>query len=119
MLERVSQRLSVETALYRALDRRELRLVHQPILDVEIGIVIGFEALMRWTRDDGDVSPAEFIPIAEETGTIVPIGSWAILDALTHLRRWIDSGERVTTTIARPELCLRGQRSLVPLSHRS
>ncbi len=92
MLERVSQRLSVETALYRALDRRELRLVHQPILDTEIGIVVGFEALMRWTRDDGDVSPAEFIPIAEETGTIVPIGSWAVLDALTHLRRWIDSG---------------------------
>jgi EAL domain-containing protein (putative c-di-GMP-specific phosphodiesterase class I) len=93
MLERATQRLDVETALYRALERRELRLVHQPIVDVDLGIVIGFEALMRWDREDADpVSPAEFIPIAEETGTIVPIGSWALLDALSHLRHWIDSG---------------------------
>jgi len=93
MLERITQRLLVETALYRALERKELRLVHQPIVDVELGLVIGFEALMRWDRTEGGtVSPAEFIPIAEETGTIVPIGSWAILDALTHLRHWIDSG---------------------------
>ena len=91
MLERVTQRLSVETALYRALERRELRLVHQPIVDVELGDVVGFEALMRWTRDDGTIiSPAEFIPIAEETGTIVPIGAWALLEALTHLRGWIN-----------------------------
>ncbi len=93
MLERITQRLTVETALYRALERKELHLVHQPIVDVELGLVIGFEALMRWDRlDGGTVPPAEFIPIAEETGTIVPIGSWAILDALTHLRHWIDSG---------------------------
>ncbi|NBW91229.1 MAG: EAL domain-containing protein, partial [Actinobacteria bacterium] len=93
MLERVTQRLSVETALYRALERRELRLVHQPIVDVELGDVVGFEALMRWTRDDGSIiSPAEFIPIAEETGTIVPIGAWALLEALTHLRGWINEG---------------------------
>lgn len=93
MLERATQRLDVETALYRALERRELRLVHQPIVDVDLGIVIGFEALMRWDREGADpVSPAEFIPIAEETGTIVPIGSWALLDALSHLRHWIDSG---------------------------
>ncbi len=93
MLERVTQRLAVETALYRALERRELRLVHQPIVDIELGDVVGFEALMRWTRDDGSIiSPAEFIPIAEETGTIVPIGAWALLEALTHLRGWINEG---------------------------
>jgi diguanylate cyclase (GGDEF)-like protein len=92
MLEQVTQRLSIETALYRALERRELRLVHQPIVDIDLGIVIGFEALMRWDRGDGaSVSPAEFIPIAEETGTIVPLGSWALLDALTQLRHWIDA----------------------------
>ena len=93
MLESVTQRLAVETALYRALERRELRLVHQPIIDVSLGEVVGFEALMRWDRDDGStVSPAEFIPIAEETGTIVPIGSWALLEALTHLSEWIAAG---------------------------
>jgi diguanylate cyclase (GGDEF)-like protein len=93
MHERVAHRLAVETALYRALDRRELRLFHQPILDLHTGEVEGFEALMRWQQSDGTiVSPAEFIPIAEDTGTIVPIGSWALLEALTQLRRWIDDG---------------------------
>jgi EAL domain-containing protein (putative c-di-GMP-specific phosphodiesterase class I) len=68
-------------------------LVHQPIIDIDLGDVVGFEALMRWTREDGSiVSPAEFIPIAEETGTIVPIGAWALLEALTHLRGWINEG---------------------------
>lgn len=93
MLERVTQRLAIETSLYRALERRELRLVHQPIIDVDLGDVVGFEALMRWTREDGSIiSPAEFIPIAEETGTIIPIGAWALLEALTHLRGWINEG---------------------------
>ena len=93
MHERVAHRLAVETALYRALDRRELRLFHQPILDLQSGDVVGFEALMRWQQADGTiVSPAEFIPIAEDTGTIVPIGSWALLEALSQLRRWIDDG---------------------------
>jgi diguanylate cyclase len=93
MLERVTQRLAIETALYRALERRELRLVHQPIVDIDMGDVVGFEALMRWQRDDGTmISPAEFIPIAEETGTIVPLGAWALLEALTHLRGWITQG---------------------------
>ena len=93
MHEQISHRLAVETALYRALDRRELRLFHQPILDISTGEVSGFEALMRWQQADGTiVSPAEFIPIAEETGTIVPIGAWALLEALTQLRSWIDDG---------------------------
>jgi diguanylate cyclase (GGDEF)-like protein len=93
MHERIAHRLAVETALYRALDRHELRLFHQPILDLDTGEVVGFEALMRWQQSDGTiVSPAEFIPIAEETGTIVPIGAWALLEALTQLRRWIDDG---------------------------
>ena len=92
MLESVSKRLDVETALYRALERNELHLVHQPICDIDLGLVIGFEALMRWDRGDiGVMSPADFIPIAEETGTIVPLGSWAINDALMQLRSWIET----------------------------
>ena len=93
MLESVTKRLDVETALYRALERNELHLVHQPIVDVDLGIVVGFEALMRWDRGHADVvSPDEFIPIAEETGIIVPLGSWAMKDALMQLRSWIDAG---------------------------
>lgn len=99
MLDRVSARLDIETALYRALERDELRLVHQPIVDVDLGLVVGFEALMRWDRpDSGAVSPAEFIPIAEETGTIVPLGSWALRDALVQLRMWMDAGTCAAST---------------------
>lgn len=93
MVEHVTQRLDIETALYRALEKNELRLVHQPIVDISLGLVVGFESLMRWDRGTaGTVSPAEFIPIAEETGTIVPLGSWALLDALNRLRSWVDTG---------------------------
>jgi diguanylate cyclase (GGDEF)-like protein len=92
MIDTVTKRLEVETALYRALERNELLLVHQPIVDIQLGIVVGFEALMRWDRGDaGVIAPNDFIPIAEETGTIVPLGSWAINDALQQLRRWIDT----------------------------
>ena len=99
MLAVATGRLEMETALYRALERGELRLVHQPIIDIDLGIVVGFEALMRWDRTDGrTVAPSDFIPIAEETGTIVPLGTWAINDALSHLRRWIDTGVVSTST---------------------
>ena len=93
MHERVSHRLSVETALFRALDRDELRLYYQPILEMTTGDVTGFEALMRWQQADGTiVSPAEFIPIAEETGIIIKMGAWALLEAMNQLRTWIDDG---------------------------
>ena len=129
MHERVAHRLAVETALYRALDRRELRLFHQPILDLETGEVVGFEALMRWQQGDGTiVSPAEFIPIAEDTGTIVPIGAWALLEALTQLRaldrrRGVqpdghDVGQRVAAPARRPALPVDRQRGARPLRRR-
>ena len=93
MDEHAKKRLAIETALYRALERKELRLVHQPIIDIDLGDVTGFEALMRWNMEDGTaVTPTEFIPIAEETGIIMPIGAWALLEALIHLRGWINEG---------------------------
>jgi len=92
MLDAVTRRLDVETALYRALERKELHLEYQPIVDIDLGLVVGFEALMRWNRGvHGIVAPADFIPIAEETGTIVPLGTWALRDALSQLRSWIDT----------------------------
>ncbi len=93
MDQRVKNRLAVETALYRALERKELRLVYQPIIDIDLGDVTGFEALMRWDMEDGTaISPTEFIPIAEETGIIMPIGAWALLEALINMRGWITEG---------------------------
>ena len=92
MLDSVTKRLNVETALYRALERNELHLEYQPIVDIDLGLVVGFEALMRWNRGaEGAVSPVDFIPIAEETGIIVPLGTWALKDALAQLRFWIDT----------------------------
>lgn len=93
MHDRVARRLEMETALRRAIERRELRLFHQPIIDLRTGSITGFEALLRWERDNGTiVSPIEFIGIAEDTGMIVPIGNWVMLEALVQLRTWIDRG---------------------------
>ncbi len=99
MYERVFHRLEIESGLHRALERRELQLYYQPILDLVSGEVTGFEALMRWQMADGRiVSPAEFIPVAEDTGLIIGIGNWALLEALTQLRTWIDEGVCTPTT---------------------
>ncbi len=99
MHQRLKHRMSIETALHSALDARELRLYHQPIVDSGTGRVTGFEALMRWQRSDGTLlSPAEFIPVAEESGIITTIGAWALLEALTQLRTWIDDDVVSPTT---------------------
>jgi diguanylate cyclase len=91
MQERVSVRMEMENALHGALGRREMLLYHQPIIDVASGRVSGLEALMRWQRPGGIlVPPNEFIPIAEETGVIGALGTWALNEALNQLRAWID-----------------------------
>ena len=98
----VNNRMDMENALYGAVERRELRLYQQPIVEIATGRISGFEALIRWRRDDGTlVPPADFVPIAEETGLINTIGSWALFEALTQLRRWLDDGiVEETTTIS-------------------
>lgn len=93
MSERVTNRLEVEHSLRGALERREMHLYHQPIINMSDGSVTGTEALIRWRRPDGTiVPPNDFISIAEETGQIDAIGAWALLEALTQLRNWIDDG---------------------------
>jgi len=93
MQQRLTQRMQIETALHSALDNQEMRLYHQPIVDTTSGRVAGFEALIRWQRSDGTMmSPAEFIPVAEETGIITSLGSWALLEALTQLTTWREDG---------------------------
>ena len=86
--------MDVEHALHGAIGRQEMRLYHQPIVDLETGRLSGFEALIRWQRDGVIVPPVDFIPIAEETGIINEIGAWALREALRELRGWIDDGAR-------------------------
>ncbi len=92
MQANLAQRMDVEHALHGAIGRNEMRLFHQPIVDLETGEISGFEALMRWQRGDQLVPPNDFIPVAEETGVICELGAWALTDALHELRRWIDDG---------------------------
>jgi len=85
--------LELEIDLRRALDRDELVLHYQPKVDLTSGHIVGAEALLRWKRNGGDlISPALFIPMAEKTGLIVPIGAWVIGSACRQMQAWHDQG---------------------------
>lgn len=85
----VSDRLEVANDLRRGLERGEFVLHYQPRVDIASGRIVGAEALIRWNRPDaGLVSPGKFIPVAEETGLIVPIGAWALREACIRNRAW-------------------------------
>jgi diguanylate cyclase (GGDEF)-like protein len=87
------ERLQLESNLRRALDRREFSLHYQAKADLKSGRMTGMEALLRWNHPDlGMVSPTLFIPLAEETGLIVPIGRWVINEACAHNKAWQDQG---------------------------
>jgi len=83
------RRFSIETELRRSIEAGELALAYQPLIDLRSGAVAGFEALARWNHPQrGPISPAEFIPVAEESGLIVPLGRWALETALATLAGW-------------------------------
>ncbi len=89
MHTRAARRLQLEADLRRALDRQEFVLHYQPIYDTITHQIFGFEALVRWMRADGEiVLPAEFIPLAEESGFIVPLGMWIAREACRQARVW-------------------------------
>jgi predicted signal transduction protein with EAL and GGDEF domain len=87
-----SARRRLETSLQRALDRQELVLYYQPMVEVRDGTIAGAEALMRWKRGGELVPPGEFIAAAEESGLIVPITEWAVREVCQQLARWSDAG---------------------------
>lgn len=87
------KQLALETNLRKALDRGELELHYQPKINTASNTIVGVEALLRWNHPTmGSVSPAEFIPVAEDSGLIIPIGEWVLETAFKQLREWHDAG---------------------------
>jgi diguanylate cyclase (GGDEF)-like protein/PAS domain S-box-containing protein len=82
------RRLKVETDLRRGIDQGEVLVYYQPIIALETGKIVGFEALSRWKTPEGMISPAEFIPVADETGLIIPINRALLVESCQRLQAW-------------------------------
>ncbi|MCP4204985.1 MAG: EAL domain-containing protein [bacterium] len=108
MKDEVLERLELQERLRRAIDNNELRLHYQPIIDIPTGQIVGLEGLVRWTdAQRGPISPATFIPIAEEAGLVVAIGDWVIAEACRQLAAWVGRGLpplRMAVNVARAQI---------------
>lgn len=121
MHERVAEKLAMETRLRRAIEREEFVLHYQPKVSLETGEVTGLEALVRWRDPEvGLVQPGTFIPLLEETGLILEVGRWVLLETIRQQRRWREAGRvppRVAVNVSAVQLAhgdfLQSLRSLL------
>lgn len=93
--------LKLETELRSALEKNELSLVYQPQVQVETGAIIASEALLRWNNENlGPISPGQFIPVAERTDLIIPIGNWVLEEAIKQNKKWCDiSNKKIVVAV--------------------
>jgi diguanylate cyclase (GGDEF)-like protein len=115
MHKRLTRRVGIERGLRKAIGNGEITLAYQPIVAVETGRMVSAEVLLRWAHPEfGDIPPAEFIPIAEDSGLIVQIGEWALLEACTQLAAWRrewpeEAPATISINVSRAELALGGR----------
>ena len=86
------EQFRLESDLRKALERDELRIHYQPIVNVKSGKIVGAEALLRWQRGEKLIPPGDFIPLAEDTGLIIPMGEWVMEQACKQVSQWRNNG---------------------------
>lgn len=113
MNQAASERLQIESSLRQALGRDEFALHYQPIVNLSSGIICAAEALLRWHPSAGSIGPERFIPIAEETGLIVPIGEWVVRNACRERQKWSALGVTPPRIVVNVSARQFAQRNLV------
>ena len=100
MNDQVLERIANESKLFHAIDKEEFLLVYQPQIDLSTNKITGFESLIRWNNPDkGVLAPYKFIPLAEETNLIIPLGQWIIENACMQNQKWHDKGYKITCAV--------------------
>ncbi|WP_246277423.1 sensor domain-containing protein [Neobacillus endophyticus] len=104
-----NRKMEIELGIRKALEQNEFTLYYQPLVDLDTKKIVGLEALIRWIHPEyGFISPAEFIPVAEECGLIVLIGNWVLKTACEQFKRWLDSGfplKRIAVNVSAIQFC--------------